>query len=62
MPQTLLVAEPRAGGLSASDPDRLIKLSIGVLVMGVGVNLLSGLVVAQKWAWLPPAVFVAALL
>jgi hypothetical protein len=58
----LLVAEPRAGGLPASDPDRLIKLSIGVLVMGVGVNLLSGLVVTQKWGWLPPAVFVAALL
>jgi hypothetical protein len=30
--------------------------------MGVVVNVLSGFVVAQKWAWLPPAVFVAALL
>jgi len=35
---------------------------IGVVVLGVGVNLLSGLVVAQQWAWLPPAAFVAALL
>jgi hypothetical protein len=40
----------------------LIKWFIGVVVMGVGVNLLSGFVVAQKWAWLPSAVFVAALL
>jgi hypothetical protein len=60
--QTLLVAEPRAGGLPASDPDRLIKWFIGVVVAGVGVNLLTGLVVTQEWAWLPPAVFVAALL
>jgi hypothetical protein len=30
--------------------------------MGVGVNLLSGFVVTQRWAWHPPAVFVAALL
>jgi len=30
--------------------------------MGVVVNVLSGFVVAQKWARLPPAVFVAALL
>jgi hypothetical protein len=58
----LLVAEPRAGGLPASDPDRLIKWFIGVVVAGVGVNLLTGLVVTQEWAWLPPAVFVAALL
>jgi hypothetical protein len=49
-------------GVPASDPDRLIKWFIGVVVMGVGVNLLSGFVVAQKWAWFPPAVFVAALL
>jgi hypothetical protein len=28
----------------------------------VAVNLFSGFVMAQKWAWLPPAVFVAALL
>lgn len=58
----MLVVEPRAGGLPASDPDRLIRWFIGVVVMGVGVNLLSGFVVTQKWAWLPPAVFVAALL
>jgi hypothetical protein len=49
-------------GVPARDADRLIKWFIGVVVMGVGVNLLSGFVVAQKWAWLPPAVFVAALL
>ncbi len=46
----------------ARDPDRLIKWFIGAVVAGVGVNLLSGSVVAQKWAWLPPAVFAAALL
>jgi hypothetical protein len=46
----------------ARNSDRLIKWFIGVVVIAVGVNLLSGLVVAQKWAWLPPAVFVAALL
>ena len=48
--------------MPARHPDRLIKWFIGVVVLGVGVNLLSGLVVEQKWAWLPPAVFVAALL
>jgi hypothetical protein len=46
----------------ARDPDRLIKWFIGVVMMGVGVNLLSRLVVVPKWAWLPPAAFVAALL
>jgi hypothetical protein len=56
------VLEPSAGGLHAHDPDRLIKWFIGVVVIGVGVNLLSSFVVAQKWAWLPPAAFVAALL
>jgi hypothetical protein len=60
--QTLLVAEPSPGVLSGSDPDLLIKWFIGVVVMGLGVNLLTGLVATQKWAWLPPAVFVAALL
>jgi hypothetical protein len=56
------VAEPSSWGVPAREPDRLIKWFIGVLVLGVGVNLLSGLVVAQEWAWLPPAAFVAALL
>jgi hypothetical protein len=51
---------PRA--VPARDPDRLIKWFIGVVVMGVGVNLFSSFVVPQRWAWLPPAVFVAALL
>jgi hypothetical protein len=46
----------------ARDPDRLIKWFIGVVVIGVGVNLLSGLVVAQKWAWVPSAAFATALL
>jgi hypothetical protein len=51
------------GGVPARDPDRLIKWFIGVVVIGVGVNLLSSVVAAaQPWAWLPPAVFVAALL
>ncbi len=56
------VAEQNSGGVPARDPDRLIKWFIGVVVIAVGVNLLSSLVVAQKWAWLPPAVFAAALL
>ena len=55
-----LAAEPAS--VPARDPDRLIKWFIAVMVMGVGVNLLTSLVVVQKWAWLPPAVFVAALL
>jgi hypothetical protein len=57
-----VVPEPSPWGVPAHDPDRLIKWFIGVVVMGVGVNLLSGFVVAQKWAWLPSAVFAAALL
>jgi uncharacterized membrane protein len=48
--------------VAARDPDRLIKWFIGFVVIAVGVNLLSGFVVEQKWAWLPPAAFVAALL
>ena len=40
----------------------MIKWFIGVVVIAVGVNLFSSFLVAQKWAWLPPAVFVAALL
>ncbi len=39
-----------------------LRRVIGVVVMGVGGNLLSGFVVAQKWAWLPPAAIIAALL
>ena len=56
------MAEQNSACVPARDPDRLIKWFIGAVVAGVGVNLLSGSVVAQKWAWLPPAVFVAALL
>jgi hypothetical protein len=40
----------------------LIKWFVGVVVIAVGVNLFSSFVVAQKWAWLPPVVFVTALL
>ena len=40
----------------------MIKWFIGVVVMGVAVNLLSGFIVTKEWAWLPPAVFGAALL
>ncbi|HEY6684527.1 MAG TPA: hypothetical protein VI030_16215 [Propionibacteriaceae bacterium] len=54
--------EQNPDGVPARDPDRLIKWFIGVVVMAVGVNLLSGFVVAQKWAWLPPVVFVVALM
>jgi hypothetical protein len=57
-----LVLDQHSGGVPARDPDRLIKWFIGVVVIGVGVNLLSSFVAAQKWVWLPPAVFVAALL
>ena len=49
-------------GVPARDPDRLIKWFIGVVVIAVGITLLSGSVGAQKWTWLPPAVFVAVLL
>jgi len=56
------VPHQNSGGVLARDPDRLIKWFIGVLLMAVGVNLLSSFFVAQKWAWLPPAVFLTALL
>jgi hypothetical protein len=61
-PNSASVAEQNSGGVPARDSDRLIKWFIGVVVIAIGVNLLSSLVVVQKWAWLPPAVFVAALL
>jgi hypothetical protein len=61
-PKLCCVPEQNPCGVPASDPDRLIKWFIGVVVIGVAVNLLGGFVVEQKWAWLPPAVFVAALL
>jgi hypothetical protein len=54
--------EQNSRGVPVREPERLIKWFIGVVVIAVGVNLLSSFVVAQKWAWLPPAVFVAALL
>jgi hypothetical protein len=56
------VAEQNSSGVPGRNADRLIKWFIGFVVIGVGVNLFSGFVIAQKWAWLPPAVFVAALL
>jgi hypothetical protein len=59
-PQTCGV--PDQISVPAREPDRLIKWFIGVVVIGVGVNLLSSFVGAQQWVWLPPAVFVAALL
>jgi hypothetical protein len=61
-PKLCCVPEQNRGGVPARGPDRLIKWFIGVVVIGVGVNLLGGFVVAEKWAWLPAAVFVAALL
>ena len=51
-----------SGDVAARDADRLIRWFIRVVVIGVGVHLLSGFVVMQTWAWLPPAVFAAALL
>src|SRR5688500_16389688 len=56
------VPEQIPASVPVRDPDRLIKWFIGVVVIAVGVNLLSSFIVPQKWAWLPPAVFVAALL
>ena len=61
-PKLCCVPAQNGGGLTARDPGPLIKWFIAVVVIGVGVNLLSGFVVVQKWAWLPAAVFVAALL
>ena len=61
-PKLCCVPEQSPGGAPARDSDRLIKWFIGVVVIGVGVILLSGFVVAQKWDWLPPAVFVVSLL
>jgi len=56
------VPEQNSADLAVPDPGRLIKWFVGVVVIAVGVNLLSSFAVAQKWAWLPPTVFVAALL
>ena len=61
-PRLGTVAEPSSWGVPVRNPDRLIKWFIGVVVLGVGVNLLTRLVVVPKWAWLPSAAFVAALL
>ena len=61
-PKLCSVPEQNAWGVPASDPDRLIKWFIGAVVTAVGVTLLSGFVVEQKWGWLPQAVFVAVLL
>src|SRR5215217_2060107 len=60
--ETCGVVDRNFGGVPARHPDRLIKWFIEVVLLGVGVNLLSSYVVAQDWAWLPPARFVAALL
>jgi hypothetical protein len=46
----------------AADPDRLIKWFVSVVVVGAAVNLLSGFVLAHKWAWLPPTIFVTTLM
>ena len=56
------MAEQNSSGVPGRNPDSLITWFIGFVVIGVGVNLLSGFVMTPKWAWLPPAVFVAALL
>jgi hypothetical protein len=56
------VLDQHPGEVPARHADRLIKWFIWVVVIAVGVNLLSSLVGAQQWVWLPPAVFVAALL
>jgi hypothetical protein len=58
---TFCVPEQNSAGVAVPDPNRLIKWFVGVVVIAVAVNLFSSFVVTQKWAWLPPAVFVAAL-
>jgi hypothetical protein len=60
-PKLCCVAEQNSLHVPAVDPARLIKWFIGVVVIGVAVNMLSGFVVARNWAWLPPTVFVATL-
>jgi hypothetical protein len=60
--ETLRCGQSEFWGCAGRDPDCLIKCFIKVLLIAVGVNLLSSFVATQKWAWLPPAVFVAALL
>jgi hypothetical protein len=60
-PKLCVMPEQNSGGVPVREPERLIKWFVGVVVIAVGVNLLSSFVVAQKWAWLPPAVFVVAL-
>jgi hypothetical protein len=55
------VPEQTSASVPVRDSDRLIKWFIGVVVIAAGVNLLTSLLVAQKWAWLPPAVFVVTL-
>jgi hypothetical protein len=59
--ETCGVAEQNAASVPARSPDRLIKWFLGVAVIAVGANLLSSFVVAQKWVWLPTAVFGAAI-
>lgn len=61
-PKLCGVPQHNSWGVPARYPDRLIKWFIGVLLIAVGVNLLSSFFVAQRWAWLPPAVFLVALL
>jgi hypothetical protein len=56
------ILQQNPGSPPTRDPDRLIKWFIGVVLTGVGVNLLSGLVLEQQWSWLPPMLFVGALL
>jgi hypothetical protein len=62
MPENSDVQKQLRGGLSTTDPDRLIKWFVSVVVVGVAINLLSGFVLAHKWAWIPPAVLAAALM
>ena len=61
-PKLCGVPQQNFEGAPARDSDRLIKWFIGVVLLAVAVNLLSSFVVPHGWAWLPTAVFVAALL
>jgi hypothetical protein len=56
------VPDQRPDDQPARDPDRPIKWFIGVFLVNLGVNLLSVVVLKQRWAWVPPLVFAAALL
>ncbi len=54
-------SQPSRDRLSAStDPDRALKGLLGVVALGVAINLLSSAIETQPWVWIPPMLFVLA--